>query len=71
MTCGAAVPVNVMLLAAAMDNMPNVAADSHEEMLNDQRFAIGIYRAAIETGTMESVRYLAPGEREFGAELVD
>jgi hypothetical protein len=64
MTCGAAVPVNVTLLAAALDNMPNIAADSHEDMLNDQRFAIGIYRAAIETGTMERVRYLAPGEYE-------
>jgi hypothetical protein len=71
MTCGAAVPVNVTLLAAAMHNMPNIAAGNHEDMLNDLRFAIGIYRAAIETGTMESVRYLAPGEREFGAELVD
>jgi hypothetical protein len=71
MTCGASVPVNVTLLAAALGNMPNITVDSHEDMLNDPRFAIGIYRAAIETGTMESVRYLAPGEYELEAEIVD
>ncbi len=70
MTCGASVPVSVTLLAAAMGNMPNITAASHEAMLNDPRFAIGIYRAAIETGTMESVRFMAPDEHEPETEIV-
>ena len=62
MTCGVAVPLSVTLLAAAMDNIPNVAYGSREDVLNDPRFAIGIYRSAIETGTMERMQFADPDE---------
>jgi phosphoribosyl-dephospho-CoA transferase len=58
MTCGVSVPLSVTLLAAAMDNMPNMGSASGEDLLNDPRFAVGIYRSAIETGTMERMQFV-------------
>ncbi len=62
MTCGVSIPLSATLLAAALDHIPNVDYDSREEALNDARFAIGLYRSAIETGTMESMEFRDPGD---------
>lgn len=62
MTCGVSVPVSRTLLAAAERNVPNLDTASGEDFLNDPRFAIGIYRSAIETGTMESMLFMDPDE---------
>jgi hypothetical protein len=62
MTCGVAVPVNLTLLAATMEKVPNIAGRSRDDALNDPRLAICIYRSAIETGTMERLVFLRAGE---------
>jgi hypothetical protein len=69
MTCGAPVPLSVTLLAAAIGNMPNIASASREDALDDARFAILIYRSAIETGTMEGMQFVDSDTLE--AETVD
>jgi hypothetical protein len=71
MTCGALVPFSLTLLAAAEDYIPNLAHDSREDLLNDPRFAIGVYRSAIETGTMGGMEYLDPDELARETLLVD
>lgn len=62
MTCGVPVPLSVASLAAAVDNIPNLGYGDREDLLNDSRFTIGIYRSAIETGTMGGMEYLDPDE---------
>ncbi len=71
MTCGVSVPLNVTLLAAAMDNMPNMGSISRKDLLNDPRFAVGIYRSAIETRTMEQMQFANPDELELEVADVD
>lgn len=71
MTCGVLVPLGLTLLAAAEDYIPNLPHDNREDLLNDPRFAIGVYRAAIETGTMESMEFVDPGELARETLLVD
>jgi hypothetical protein len=57
MTCGVVIPISLTLLAAAMGSMPKVAAASRADALDDPRFALLIYRSAVETGAMESVHF--------------
>jgi hypothetical protein len=71
MTCGAVVPLSVTLLAAAVGKTPNVASASREDVLDDPRFAILIYRSAIETGTMDGMQFADPEELALEAESVD
>ena len=71
MTCGVLMPVSAELLIAALGTIPNVASYGREDLLDDPRFAIGIYRAAIETGTMENVRFLDSDELVLEAEMAD
>jgi hypothetical protein len=71
MTCGVSVPLSVTLLAAAMDNMPNMGSASGEDLLNDPRFAVGIYRSAIETRTMERMQFVDSDALALEAESVD
>ena len=71
MTCGASVPLSATLLAAAIGNMPNVTASRREVLLNDPRFAILIYRAAIETGTMEGIQFVDSDSLALETEAAD
>jgi hypothetical protein len=71
MTCGVLVPVSEELLTAALDNIPNIASRDYEDLLDDPRFAIGVYRAAIETGTMETVRFVNSSELALEVEMAD
>ena len=71
MTCGVSAPLSVTLLAAAMDNMPNMGSTSREDLLNDPRFAVGIYRSAIETRTMERMQFVDADALALEAESVD
>jgi len=71
MTCGVSVPLSVTLLAAAMDNMPNMVSTSREDLLNDPRFAVGIYRSAVETRTMERMQFVDPDELALETENAD
>jgi len=71
MTCGVSVPLSVTLLAAAIGNMPHVGSSSREALLNDPRFAILMYRSAIETGTMEQIQFASPDALALETETVD
>jgi len=71
MTCGVAVPLSVTLLAAAMDSMPNISSTSRQDLLDDPRFAVLVYRAAIETGTMEAMQFVDRDELALQLEMAD
>jgi hypothetical protein len=62
MTCGAFVPVDASVFLEAQRSMPRWSPTSRTELVQDSRFAIGIYRAAVRTGTTERMRYRDPGE---------
>lgn len=61
-TCGVIVPIGIEMIMEAWDAMPRWSAASRAEMVQDPRFAMGIFRAALRTGTMDRVQYLDPGE---------
>jgi hypothetical protein len=56
MTARIVVPVNLDLLKEAFDRTPAVRGAEGDLLAEDPRFAIGIYRAAVATGAMDSVR---------------
>jgi hypothetical protein len=51
--------------------MPNMGSASGEDLLNDPRFAVGIYRSAIETRTMERMQFVDSDALALEAESVD
>ena len=71
MTCGAMVPLSMTVMAAAIGNLLNVPAHRRMGVLDDPRIAIQFYRAAINTGTMETMEFRDPGTRQLEGELVD
>jgi hypothetical protein len=70
MTCGVVVPINELVLIEAWRSMPRVASKSRSELMQDPRFATGIYRAALNVGAMEDVQFLDPGTGELQAALL-
>jgi hypothetical protein len=56
MTARIVVPVNLDLLKEVFDRTPVVRRAKGDLLAEDPRFAIGIYRAAVATGAMDSVR---------------
>jgi hypothetical protein len=56
MTARIVVPVNRDLLKEVFDRTPAVRRAEGDLLAEDPRFAIGIYRAAVVTGAMDSVR---------------
>jgi len=68
-TCGVVVPINELVLIEAWRSMPRVASASRIELMQDPRFATGIYRAALNVGAMEGVQFLDPGRGELQAAL--
>ena len=56
MTARIVVPVNLDLLKEVSDKTPAVRRAEGDLLAKDPRFAIGIYRAAVATGAMDSVR---------------
>ncbi len=62
MTCGVSVPLGAALLTTALHSHPNITRANGEAVLNDPRFALLIYRSAIETGTMEGMQFLDSDE---------
>lgn len=64
-TCGAFVPIDAFVLMEAHRSMPRWSPASRTDMVQDSRFALGIYRAAVRTGTTGRMRYLDPGEPEL------
>lgn len=56
MTARIVVPVNLDLLKEVFDRTPAVRRAEGGLLAEDPRFAIGIYRAAVATGAMDSVR---------------
>jgi hypothetical protein len=71
MTCGVSVPLNVTLLAAALDSVPKIVRDNLDDAANDPRLAICLYRSAIEAGTMDSMEFVDPLERTLETVLAD
>jgi hypothetical protein len=71
MTCGVSVPLNVTLLAAALDSVPKVVRGNPEDLADNPRLAICIYRSAIETGTMDGMEFVDPLERTPETALAD
>ena len=61
-TCGVIVPIGIAVIMEAWDAMPRWSAASRAEMVQDPRFAMGMFRAALRTGTMDRVQYLDPDE---------
>ena len=56
MTARIVVPVSLDLLKEVFDRTPAVRRAEGDLLVEDPRFAIGIYRAAVATGAMDSVR---------------
>jgi hypothetical protein len=71
MTCGVSVPLSVALLATALDSVPKIVRGNPEDVADDPRLAIGIYRSAIETGTMDGMEFVDPLERTPETVLAD
>jgi hypothetical protein len=56
-TARIAVPVTPDLIKEAFDKVPALRRAQGHVLARDPRFAIGIYRAAVATGAMDSVRF--------------
>jgi hypothetical protein len=70
MTCGVVVPLNERVLIEASRSMPHVASRSRIELMQDPRFATGLYRAALNVGAMEGVRFVDPVTEDLQAALL-
>jgi hypothetical protein len=71
MTCGVSVPLSVELLAAALGSMPKIAPARFDDMLDDPRFALLIYRSAVETGVIENMQFVGSDELALEVEAAD
>ncbi len=71
MTCGAAVPVDVDMLAEAFAHAPNWSGRSRAAVVEDPRFAIAIFRAALQTGITDRLEFRDPGELQLETEDAD
>jgi hypothetical protein len=60
MTLGVAVPVDGEILEAAFDAIPDGPRKSDHDFVNDPRFALAVYRAALAHGAMENMRFCDP-----------
>lgn len=61
MTCGVVVPVDAELMEDALiESMPITRRPDPEQLADDPRFALAVYRAAIENGIMDRVTYQEP-----------
>jgi hypothetical protein len=56
MTARMVVPVTSDLIEEVFDRAPALSRAQRDALARDPRFAIGIYRAAVATGAMGSVR---------------
>ena len=66
MTSGAFVPVDATVLMEARRSMPRwSSASSLTELIQDPRFALSLFRAAVSTGTTERMAYRDPGEQDL------
>lgn len=61
MTAGVGMPVDLELLASAVDAAPQLQRKSHAEAIEDRRFAEAVYRAAVADGVMQRMTYQDPG----------
>ncbi len=57
MTAGVGMPVDLVLLASAVESVPQLLRKSRTEAIEDRRFAEAVYRAAIADGIMEGIAY--------------
>jgi hypothetical protein len=57
MTARIVVPVNPDLIKEVLDKAPALGRAEASVVARDPRFAIGIYRAAVATGAMDSIRF--------------
>ena len=65
MTAGVGMPVDLDLLASAVESAPQLLRRSRADAIGDRRFAEAVYRTAIAEGIMERVSYrdlAGPGE---------
>ena len=58
MTAGVGMPVDLDLLASAVESAPQLLRRSRTDAIDDRRFAEAVYRVAIADGIMERVSYL-------------
>ena len=65
MSCGAFVPIDATVLAELRDTLPRQAPASSIEPVQDPRFAIGLYRAAVRTGMTARMAYQDAGEPDL------
>jgi hypothetical protein len=65
MTCGVVVPIDELVILEAWKSMPRWSPASQAEMVQDPRFAMGIFRAAIRTRIMDGVRYIDPTKQDL------
>lgn len=57
MTARIIVPVTPDLMKEVFDRAPALRRAQGDDLARDPRFAIGIYRAAVATGAMDSIRF--------------
>jgi len=60
MTASVGMPVDLDLLASALDSAPQLMHKSHAEAVDDRRFAEALHRAALADGIMENIAYQDP-----------
>jgi hypothetical protein len=65
MTCGAIVPVDEVVVLEACGSMSRWFVTSEADIVQDPRFAIAMFRAAIRTGTMAGVRFIDPTKQDL------
>jgi hypothetical protein len=57
MTCGAVVPLDVDTLAEAFAHAPNWSGRSRAAVVEDPRFAIAVFRAALQSGIADKIEF--------------
>jgi hypothetical protein len=65
MTTGAIVPVDELALLEALKSLPRRHSDVTADVTQDPRFSMAIFRTAVQSGIMESVRYIDPTEEDL------
>jgi len=62
MTAGVALPMSLRSALAVFAAAPQLGRKAPIEAIQDRRFAEAVYRAAIEDGTLENLRFRDPGD---------
>lgn len=67
MTAGVSIPLEGPLMRRTVDSVPQLLRKRPAQLLDDPRFAEALYRAALESGVMERVRFRDPPAEGYAA----